>query len=293
MVYSTHKNNYKALSVNYLSQKTFSLIILLFVGIFINLFSTSYAFCQSESTDSTQINSSIPLDSVLLAKKIKTKFSIGFRGGITNGQFEISNPEENDKNSPSTGSVLTFFTNYRLNSHFSIQPELVIGRYRSNNTSYRIALLEGTVDYTISTFDVNLIGIYSYQITDWFSLSAEAGVSAARLYNSFGKVLAPNPRVEVLNYDVNSDNQFEKLNYGAIVGITPSFNLKNVSIQTSVRYRYGLNNINSFDYRLNRYLANPERTIQTRDLLFQVGFFIPIYRRAKLKESVISAKTTF
>ncbi|WP_157698942.1 porin family protein [Bernardetia litoralis] len=223
----------------------------------------------------------------MLPQKVRTNFSLGFRGGITNGQFEISNPEKNDKNASSTGSVLTFFANYKINSHFSVQPELAIGRYRSNNTLYRIALLQGTIDYTISTFDLNLMGIYSYPITDWFSLSAEAGVSAAILYSSFGKVIAPNTRITG-KYDINSDNQFEKFNYGAIVGIIPSFHLKNATIQASARYRYGLNNINSFDYKLNRYLANAERTIQTRDILFQVGFFIPIYRNAKLKESVIS-----
>lgn len=290
MSYFTQKITCKVLVVRFLAKKILSLLILLFIGSGINLFSNSYAFCQSQRTDridSTQINSSFSLDSALMPTKIKSKFSVGFRGGITNGRFEISNPEENDKNEPSAGSVLTFFANYRLNSNFSIQPELAIGRYRSNNTSYRIALLQGTIDYTISTFDLNLMGIYSYKITNWFSLSAEAGVSAARLYSSFGKVIAPNVRIAG-NYDVNSDNQFEKLNYGLIAGITPSFNLKNVSVQTSIRYRHGLNNINTFNYTLNRYLANPERTIQTRDILFQVGFFIPIYKKAKLKKPVTS-----
>jgi hypothetical protein len=286
MLYYHQEKAYNILYINHLTKKIIYLFILVLFGILLNLFSSSLAFCQSESilsNDSTQINSSNSLDSTLLPKKIQTKFSIGFRGGITNGQFKIANPEKNDKNDPSTGSVLTFFTNYRINSHFSIQPELAFGRYRSDNTLYKIALLQGTIDYTISTFDLNLMGIYSYAITDWFSLSAEAGFSAAYLYNSFGKVVAPNLRVAG-NYDVSSDNQFEKLNYGALVGISPSFKLKNVSLQTSLRYRQGLNNINSFDYRFNRYLANPERTIQTRDILFQVGFIIPIYRNVKIKD---------
>ncbi len=285
MVYSLLKKSHKNLYINHLINKNHSLLFLLCFGILINLFFNSFAFCQSPTTttsDSIQINSTNSLDSTLLAKKIKTNFSIGLRGGLTNGRLEIANAEESDKNGSSVGSVLTFFANYKLNSHFSIQPEFGIGRYRSDNTSYRIALIQGTIDYTISTFDFNLLGIYSYSITDWFSLSAEAGVSAARLYSSFGKVVAPNLRITG-NYDLNSDNQFEKMNYGVLVGLNPSFNLKNVSIQTSVRYRYGLNNINSFDYTLNRYLANPERTIQTRDILFQVGFMIPIYKKAKLK----------
>lgn len=284
MVYFLNTNQLKQLIINILEKKILFLLFLFLVGILINFFSISLAFCQSQTdtiTDSVQIKFSNSLDSTLLPKKVKTNFSIGFRGGITNGQFEISNPNKSDRNDASTGSVFTIFTNYRINSHFSIQPELAIGRYRSNNTLYKIALLQGTIDYTISTVDLNIIGIYSYSITDWFSLSAEAGISAAQLYSSFGKVIAPNLLLG-FNYDVNSDNQFEKLNYGAIVGINPSFNLKNVSIQTSVRYRYGLNNINSFDYTLNRYLANSERTIQTRDILFQVGFLIPIYRNAKL-----------
>ena len=220
------------------------------------------------------------LDSASLLTRVKTNFSIGFRGGVTNGKFDIANPEKKDKNTFGAGSVITIFTNYKINSYFSVQPEIAIGRYRSNNTLYKIALLQGTVDYTISTFDLNILGVYSYPITDWFSVSAEAGVSAAYLYNSFGKVVAPNIHIGG-NYDVNSDNQFEKLNYGAIVGINPSFNFKNVSLQTSIRYRYGLNNINTFDYTTNRYLANSERTIQTRDILFQVGFLIPIYRKEK------------
>lgn len=283
MVYSALKKPHKNLSINHLTIKKTSLFFLFCFGILINLFFNSLAFCQSQTTnsnDSIQINSTNSLDSI---KKIKTNFSIGFRGGLTNGRLEIANAEESDKNAPSVGSVLTLFANYRLNSHFSIQPEFGIGRYRSDNTSYRIALLQGTIDYTISTFDFNLIGIYSYPITDWFSLSAETGVSAAFLYSSFGKVVAPNLRITG-NYDINSDTQFEKINYGAIIGLNPSFNLKNVSIQTSIRYRYGLNNINSFDYTLNRYLANPERTIQTRDILFQIGFMIPIYRRLEIKD---------
>lgn len=276
------------LFISVLKKEKKSLFFFLLFSIFINLFFNSSALCQSETiilSDSTQKNSSSSSDSSSVLPKVRSKFSIGFRGGITSGQFEIANPAKNDKNDAIAGSVLTIFTNYKINSHFSIQPEFALGRYRSDNTLYRIALVEGTVDYTISTLDLNIIGIYSYSITDWFSVSAEAGISAAYLYNSFGKVIAPNLRInERGNYDVNSDEQFEKLNYGAIVGINPSFNFKNITLQTSIRYRYGLNNINSFDYRFNRYLADSERTIKTRDILFQVGFFIPIYKRMKLQE---------
>ena len=286
MLYFSSKKTHNTLIFNKLEKKLFSLLFLILISILINLFSNSYAFSQSQSDttqDSSPKNEAISLDSTSLTKKIKTKFSIGFRGGITNGRFEIATPKKNDKNSVGMGSVFTIFTNYRLNSHFSIQPELAVGRYRSDNTLYQIALLQGTVDYSISTFDLNLMGVYSYPLTDWISLSAEAGLSAAYLYSSFGKVIAPNLNVGG-NYDVNSDNQFEKVNYGAIVGLNPSFIFKNITLQTSIRYRYGLNNINTFDYKLNRYLADTERTIQTRDILFQIGFLIPIYKKAKNEE---------
>lgn len=229
------------------------------------------------------------LDSTSIHPKIKTNFSIGFRGGITRGQFEIANQEQNDRNSAGVGSVVSFFINYKLNSHFSIQPEVALGRYRSNNTLYKIALVQGTVDYSISTIDFNLLGIYSYSITNWCSVSAEAGLSVARLYSSFGNVVAPNIRVAPV-YDVNSKNQFEKLNYGALIGINPSFHFKNVTLQTSVRYRHGFNNINTFDYTLNRYLNDSQRTIKTRDILFQVGFLIPIYKKATNGKSEVGIR---
>ncbi|WP_338815375.1 porin family protein [Bernardetia sp. Wsw4-3y2] len=252
-----------------------------------NLFFISSAFSQSQggnTNDSLQIealSSSASLDSALLTKKIRTNFSIGFRGGISIGKLEIASPLENDQNTTGIGSSITVFTNYRINSKFSIQPEINVGKYRSNNTLYQIALTEGKVDYSISTYDFNLLGVYSYSIKDWFSLSLEAGGSVAYLQNSFGKVVAPNIHVGGF-YDTNSDNQFEKLNYGAIIGIVPSFNFENISIQASIRYRYGLNNINTFDYKLNRYLSDSERTIQTRDIIFQIGFFVPIYKKEKV-----------
>lgn len=284
MVYFTFISLLKTLYINSLINKKISLFFLLFFSFSLNLFSIFPAFCQSQEVtlaDSLFASSSTSLDSDSLTKKVRSDFSIGIRGGITRGWFEIANPEQNDKNTAGVGSVLTIFTNYRLNSHFSLQPELAIGRYRSNNTLYKVAFLEGTVDYSISTFDLNLMGLYSYSVTDWFSVSAEAGMSVAYSYSSFGKVVSPNNIRIGQIYDVDSNNQFEKVNYGAIIGINPSFNFKNVSLQTSIRYRYGLNNINTFDYSLNRYLANPDRTIQTRDILFQIGFLIPIYKKPK------------
>jgi len=284
MLYLASKKRFKCLIISILQKNKYPLLFLLLFISFTNLFFNSLTFAQSEtssSQDSVSLTSVSSLDSTLVAKKIKSKFSIGFRGGLSSGKFEIANPEQNDKNSSGLGSVLTVFTNYKLNSHFSVQPELAVGKYRSNNTLYRIAFVEGIVDYAITTFDFNLMGIYSYSITDWFSVSAEAGGSVARLYSSFGKVIAPNITIGAGIYDVNSDNQFEKLNYGLLVGLNPSFNLKKVTVQTSIRYRHGLNNINSFDYKLNRYLTNPERTIQTRNILFQIGFLIPIYTKVK------------
>jgi len=281
MVYFSSKNYDKHLFFSTLTTNYLSLRFLIVLIGFFYLFFNSFAFAQSETiigSDSIQTTDSTSLDSALLAQKIKSKFSIGFRAGVTNGRFEIANPETNDRNSSNLGSVITIFTIYQLNSNFSVQPELAIGRYRSNNTLYNLATLQGTIDYAISTFDLNLMGVYTYPITNRFSVSAEAGFSAALLTNSFGQVVAPNNVHIGANYDVNSDNQFEKLNYGAIIGINPSFSLKHVTLQTSIRYRHGLNNINTFDYRFNRYLANPERTIKTRDILFQVGFLIPIYK---------------
>ncbi len=284
MCYLASKKICNNLYISILQKNYTSLLLFLLFSILANLFFNSLAFCQSQemdSSDSTKITSSTSLDSALLPKKTRSNFSIGFRGGISRGKFEIANPETTDKNSGAVGSVITIFTNYKINSHFSIQPELAIGRYRSNNTLYQIALLEGRIDYTITTFDLNLIGLYSYSITDWFSVSAEAGISAARTYKSFGKVIAPNVFIGAGNYDVNSTNQFEKMNYGTLLGINPSFRFKNVTLQTSIRYRYGLNNINTFDYKLNRYLTNSDRTIKTRDILFQVGFLVPIYKKVK------------
>ena len=129
-----------------------------------------------------------------------------------------------------------------------------------------------------------MIGIYSYPIKDWFSLSAEIGISGAYQQNSFGNVIAPNAIIENIMYDVNSDNQFKKLNYGALLGINPSFTFENVTIQTSIRYRHGLNKSILWNYRFNRYLNNSERTIKTRDILFQIGFLIPIYRNAVISD---------
>lgn len=279
MLYFLSKNQFKELYISSLLLKKYFLIILFLFSFSSSLFSNSFVFGQSQDTlsiNSVSTASSISLDSALV-QKTRSDFSIGFGGGLTRARFAIDNPQSNDKNESTIGSVLTIFTNYRINSNFSIQPELAFGRYRSNNTLYQLALLQGTVDYTISTFDLNLLGLYSYSITDWFSISAQAGLSAAYLHNSFGKVIAPNLRLGS-NYDVNSDNQFKKLNYGALVGINPSLNFKNVSLQASIRYRHGLNNINSFDYTLNRYLSDSERTIKTRDIIFQIGFLIPIYR---------------
>lgn len=281
MFSSNSKNSFKSLFINNLTKTKLSFFLILFLGNLINLFSISFVFSQSDTTFIETSDPSTPLDSTLLPQKTKAAVSLGFRGGITRGRFEITNPEEADQNDAGTGSVLSFLVNYRFNSHFSLQPELSLGRYRSDNTLYKTALREGRVDYTLSTFDLNLLGIYSYPIKDWLSISAEGGISAAYLFSSFGKVVAPNEFL-VPSYDVNSDQQFEKLNYGAIVGISPSFNFKNVTLQTSIRYRHGLNNINSFDYSLNRYLANEERTIQTRDILFQVGFLFPLYRKVKV-----------
>ncbi len=285
MVHLPSKKQFKLLTTNYLKKSNPFLLFLFLVGVLLNLFFSNSAFCQPDTvspSDSIELQVPILLDSTLLRKKIKTDFSIGFRGGITNGRFLIANPEQSDQNSSSAGSVLSVFVHYNINPRFSIQPELAMGRYRSNNTTYTLALLEGTIDYVVSTLDFNLMGIYTYPINDMFSLSAEAGFSAASLYRSFGKVIAPNSR-GLVRYDIDAKSQFEKLNYGAIVGICPSLNLKNVNIQASIRYRYGLNNINAFDYSLNRYLSNPERTIKTRDILFQVGFFIPIYKSAAIK----------
>ncbi len=288
MIPFTSKKNYKALYISDLTKKINYLFFLIVFIIFSFLFLDSFAFSQSQAqsqailTDSVEQNLSTSLDSSLventIEKRRRASFSVGFRGGVTISRFEIANPASIDKNEFNVGSVFTVFTNYSINSRFSIQPELALGRYRSNNTLYRIALSEGIVDYTISTLDFNLIGIYSYPLKDWFSISAEAGLSAAYQYNSFGKVVAPNAVIENITYDVNSDDQFEKLNYGAILGLNPSFTFENVTIQTSIRYRHGLNNINSFDYRFNRYLTDSERTIKTRDILFQIGFLIPIYR---------------
>jgi hypothetical protein len=286
MLYSISKSQIKDLSINTLKENKASLFFLLLFSTLINLFPSSFAFCQSQTTtevDSVALISSNSLDSSLLAKKIKTNFSIGIRSGVTYRQFEIANSERNDKNAGGIGSVFTLFANYAINSKFSIQPEVALGRYRSDNTLYKIALVEGTVDYTISTFDLNLLGIYSYPITDWLSLSAEIGGSVNYQYNSFGKVVTPTILTSV-SYDVDSNNQFEKFNSGLLVGITPSITLKRITFQASARYRYGLNNINAFDYRLNRYLADSKRTIQTRDILIQIGILVPIYRNAKLRE---------
>ncbi|WP_338760382.1 porin family protein [Bernardetia sp. ABR2-2B] len=233
---------------------------------------------MSDSSKTDTSKASFYLDSASLPQGKRRSFSFGLRGGISIGKFSIANAQENDQNETGVGSAITFFTNHRISSHFSIQPEINIGNYRSNNTLYQVALTEGTVDYSISSYDFNLLGVYSYPIKDWFSVSLEAGGSVAYLHSSFGKVIAPNIQLGSF-YDVDSDNQFEELNYGLLVGIVPSFNFKNVSIQTSLRYRYGLNNINTFDYRLNRYLSNPERTIQTRDFIIQIGFFVPFYKK--------------
>lgn len=290
MCHLTSKKQLKELYISILQKKLTSLLFFLLFSIFSNLLFNSLAFCQSpiiSATDSLHFSTSNSLDSTLLPKKIRSNFSIGFRGGITSGRFEIANPQKNDKNSSGIGSVFTVFTNYKLNSHFSLQPELALGHYVSHTTLYKIALLQGTVDYTISTLDLNLIGIYSYSITDWLSISAETGLSGAGMYNSFGKVVAPNVVVEGENYDVNSDNQFKKLNYGVLVGINPSFSFKNVTLQTSIRYRHGLNNLNTFDYKLNRYLVDSDRTIKTRDIIFQVGFLIPIYKKAKQEVEIM------
>jgi len=139
MLHVSLKSHPNSLFIKHLYKKTPFILFLFLIEILINLFFNSFVFCQSQTTstnDSLQINAFNSLDSTLLPKKIQSNFSIGFRGGITNGQFEITNPEENDKNAPSLGSVLTIFTNYRINSHFSIQPEFGFGRYRSNNTLY-------------------------------------------------------------------------------------------------------------------------------------------------------------
>lgn len=287
MWYINQKNTLKHLCINHFHTNYFNLFFLLLFSLLTNLFFISSAFSQSQdgnTNDSLQIDalsSSASLDSALLPKKIRRNFSIGFRGGLSFGKLKIANPLEKDQNTTGIGSSITVFINYRFNSKFSIQPEISVGKYRSNNTLYQIALTEGKVDYSISTYDFNLLGVYCYSIKDWFSISLEAGGSVSYLQNSFGKVVAPNIHVSAF-YDTNSDNQFEKLNYAAIVGIVPSFNFENISIQASIRYRYGLNNINTFDYKLNRYLSDSERTIQTRDIIFQIGFFIPIYKKVKV-----------
>lgn len=283
MLLNHSKKQNKHLTINTLEKVFFKLLLLFFLGNLISVFSSSTVFGQSDTTAIEDSSLDVRLDSTLSPKKIKSKVSIGLRGGITRGMFEIANPEEADENAAATGSMAMLFINYRIKPSFSIQSEITSGRYRSNNTLYRTALRQGRVDYTLSTIDLNLIGVYSYPIKNWLSISAEAGFSVSYLHNAFGKVIAPNS-LGVGSYDVNSDNQFEKLNYGAIVGISPSVKLKgNVLLQASIRYRHGLNNINTFDYKLNRYLADEERTIQTRDVTLQIGFLFPIYRNVKRK----------
>ena len=283
MAYFSSKKVCRMLIINYLYGRKRTLAFSLLVGTFINLFFYFSVFSQSETFKTFESikpveDKTVYLDSASLQKRTKTSFDLGFRGGITFGRFDITNPERNDNNATNLGSALTLFATYKINSDFSIQPELALGRYRSNNTLYRVALLEGTIDYTISSFDFNVVGAYSYPVTDWFSLTAETGLSASILYNSFGKVVIPNASIGT-NYYVDSDEQFKNLNYGILVGTTPSFRFKSVTLQTSIRYRYGLNNINSFFYTLNRYLANSERTIKTKDIILQIGFLIPVYKK--------------
>jgi hypothetical protein len=288
MVYFTSKKLYKLLFINALIKNYPFLFFFLFFSFLVLFYPSSSAFCQVQGTtmnDSISEKSSNSLDSNSLPQKTTPKFSIGLRGGFNIGNFKIANPKIIDKNTSSLGSVLSILANYRINSKFSIQPEFVFSSYKSNNTLYEVAFSQGIIDYSISSFDLNLIGVYSYPITEKLSVSAEAGISTAYLYSSFGKVINFDNLILGQNYNVNSDDQFEKLNYGAIVGITPSFQFKKINFQASIRYRYGFNNINTFDYRLNRYLTDSQRTIQTRNILFQVGVLVPIAKKVKKQEN--------
>ena len=117
MVYFISKNEFKTLYINTLCEKKQFVFFFLFVSFFSTLFFNSFAFGQSENStlnDSLPITSSYSLDSTLLPQKTRSNFSVGFRGGITNGRFGITNPEENDKNDPISGSIITVFTNYKI-----------------------------------------------------------------------------------------------------------------------------------------------------------------------------------